>query len=343
MAEPVNIVTLDKAPMNEDWKKLYPGLKKAPPAIGTIVDGTEYRGGDPRSLDKNVWAPVVGDKFLESLKLPEDKKVLVKAIANYEIAPGSQRGGLGSPEVQQLLSLAKRYDPTWTGYNYAQRQQARKDFLGGGIYGRTKVALNTALGHAQHLSEASDELDNTRIPAWNWLKNTVSPLVGDDNRQGVFHQIARNLGNETVKAVTGGEGALEDRRKAEEDYNVNGGRNQQGGAILTTMDLLKPKLDELENAYRLAYGAKAGEKFSFLSPQARQSWTDLQEKYKNVPHANMPNMSAVVGKKPNAPAKAEVPPALPPTNAQGWTLHHDNKGVFAYVSPDGKQAEEVKP
>jgi hypothetical protein len=37
-----------------------------------------------------------------------------------------------------------------------------------------------------------------------------------------------------------------------------------------------------------------------------------------------------------------TPAALPPTNAQGWTLHIDKQGNRAYVSPDGKQYQEVR-
>ena len=35
--------------------------------------------------------------------------------------------------------------------------------------------------------------------------------------------------------------------------------------------------------------------------------------------------------------------AMPQTNAQGWQLHRDRNGTLAYVSPDGKKAQEVKP
>lgn len=41
--------------------------------------------------------------------------------------------------------------------------------------------------------------------------------------------------------------------------------------------------------------------------------------------------------------RAKVPTSsLPPTNAQGWTLHTDAQGNRAYVSPDGKQFDEVQ-
>lgn len=36
------------------------------------------------------------------------------------------------------------------------------------------------------------------------------------------------------------------------------------------------------------------------------------------------------------------PPDVPRTNGKGWALHHDKNWNWAYVSPDGKQAEEVK-
>jgi len=35
-------------------------------------------------------------------------------------------------------------------------------------------------------------------------------------------------------------------------------------------------------------------------------------------------------------------PTPPLTNAQGWQLHKDRTGAFAYVSPDGKQFQELR-
>jgi hypothetical protein len=47
---------------------------------------------------------------------------------------------------------------------------------------------------------------------------------------------------------------------------------------------------------------------------------------------------------PKDSKSAVAPPdgAAPATNAKGWTLHTDKNGNRAYVSPDGKQFEEVK-
>ena len=51
-------------------------------------------------------------------------------------------------------------------------------------------------------------------------------------------------------------------------------------------------------------------------------------------------LKAMTGGK--APAAKDAPAKLPPTNAKGWKLHTDKNGNRAYVSPDGKQFEEVK-
>lgn len=49
------------------------------------------------------------------------------------------------------------------------------------------------------------------------------------------------------------------------------------------------------------------------------------------------------GEKAPAPERGAPPSgATPATNAKGWVLHTDKNGNQAYVSPDGKQFEEVK-
>jgi hypothetical protein len=50
------------------------------------------------------------------------------------------------------------------------------------------------------------------------------------------------------------------------------------------------------------------------------------------------------GQPGSAPGQPNSTPQQAPasTNAQGWTLHKDAKGNMAYVSPDGKQFQEVR-
>lgn len=51
--------------------------------------------------------------------------------------------------------------------------------------------------------------------------------------------------------------------------------------------------------------------------------------------------SAAAQRRPAA-KPTPAPAATPNTNARGWTLHTDAQGNRAYVSPDGRQFEEVK-
>jgi hypothetical protein len=131
---------------------VYPGLKKPPPAIGTTINGFTYQGGDPRSKDASVWAPATGDTFLNSLPISEDKKDLIKMMTAYE-APASGNRGVGTPEVQQLVGFAKRYDPSFDIKNYKIRQ----DYLHDLIDSKTNITVQALGNAAKHLSSFDSE------------------------------------------------------------------------------------------------------------------------------------------------------------------------------------------
>lgn len=253
----------------------YPGLKRPPPAVGTTVNGMTYMGGDPRSKDPSVWRPAQGDTFLNSLPLDENQKTLVKGIANYDLPPGSQRGGLGSPEVQQLLGMAKQYDPDFSASDYVNRQQTRQAFLKGD-YSKSVTALSTAIDHAAALAQAGKKLNNTGSPAWNAVANWTAQNIGGDPRPGNYNQIAQMEGGEVTKAITNGNGGEGDRIQATGNYPVNGSPAQQDQAIGTTVGLLKSKLDELNATYQRGMG-KTHSVMDLLSPSARKSWQSLTQ------------------------------------------------------------------
>lgn len=268
-------------PVQAQPQQTYPGLKRQPPAVGTTLNGFTYMGGDPRSQDPTVWKPASGDTFLNSLPLDTDKKTLVKAIANYELPPGSQRGGLGTPEVQQLLSLAKQFNPDFDAKNYSAIQKTKTEIANpDSRFNLTKTALNTAIDHARGLAESSDALHNWQSPLINAPANFVEQHVLGDPRQGNFNQNAQLLAGEVVKAATGspsggGEG---DRMQQNANYPLNGSPTQQNQAIGKTVDLLKGKLDEMTATLRAAGNPKANA-LDLLSPSARASWQTLSQRY----------------------------------------------------------------
>jgi len=137
----------------------YPGLRRPAPAIGTTINGYTYMGGDPRNqTDPSIWKPAQGDVFLDSLPLDDDKKTIVKAIANYDLPAGPQRGGLGTPQVQQLLGIVKQYDPSFDLKNYSPIQKTR---LGIPDSRFNQTALDGAMDQAVQLQSAP-----TLPPQW---------------------------------------------------------------------------------------------------------------------------------------------------------------------------------
>jgi hypothetical protein len=102
--------------------------------------------------------------------------------------------------------------------------------------------------------------------------------------------------------VTGGEGALDDRIKAAEDYSLNGSPAQQVGALANTVDLLKSKLEELDSTYKRGMGQKHSV-MDLLSPSARKSWSYLSSRFQQQ----------------HGPSDGgNVPPAPPGVDAKLW-------------------------
>lgn len=269
-----------QTPQAQQAQPTYPGLKKAPPPVGMTVSGYTYMGGDPRSKDPSVWKPASGDDFLNSLPLDDTKKTIIKGISNYELPPGSQRGGLGSPEVQQLLGLAKQYNPQFDAKNYSAVQKTRTEIANpDSQFNKTKTALNTSITHAYDLLQDSDKLKNTNNPTWNMMGNFVDENVLGDPRQGNFRQNAQFLSGETIKAITGATGGGEqDRRQQEANYPLNGSPVQQQQAVSKTMQLLKAKMDEMQATLKQAGNPNANA-LDMLSPTAKQAWTGLQQRF----------------------------------------------------------------
>lgn len=264
-------------PQASQPQQSFPGLKRPPPPVGTTINGLTYMGGDPRSTDPSVWKPAAGDTFLNSLPIDDNKKTIIKQIANYELPAGSGRGGLpSSPEVQQLVGFAKQYDPNFDASDYATRQGVKLDFAKG-KYSQTINALNTAIDHASLLAADGTSLNNSSVPAYNWLKNTYQDATGDP-RQGNFSQVARYLGGEVTKATTGGQGGEQDRQAATGDYRLNGSPEQQKQALAQTVNVLKSKLDELDATYKKGMGPQHNIT-DLLSPSARKSWGILSAQY----------------------------------------------------------------
>lgn len=246
-----------------------------PPAVGATVNGMTFMGGDPTS--KNAWSQATGEKFLGSLNnINDQQKTLIRGIANGDLPEGTQRGSIGSPEVQQLIALAKQYNPELNSIDYGTKMATRKAFTSGD-YSKTVTALSTAIDHASQLAQAGDALGNGSYKPLNFLKNAYEDAVGNA-APGNYRNIGQLLSGEVIKAATGGEGGQVDRQDQQANFSANASPDQQAGSIGTSVGLLKSKLDELNATYKRGMG-NSHDVMELLSPSAQKSWQSLSQRY----------------------------------------------------------------
>jgi hypothetical protein len=102
-----------------------------------------------------------------------------------------------------------------------------------------------------------------------------------------------------------------------------------------------PTVSDKDHAREILSTADSHEQLMGLLKVLDQEMVAAQNAPKRVREAQRAGMTGAPSAS-HAPAAAPTATALPATNEQGWTLHVDAKGNRAYVSPDGKQYQEVK-
>jgi len=151
-------------------------------------------------------------------------------------------------------------------------------------------------------------------PAGINAKNTASDIWGVGGALGT-------LGNNALSD------ASQRADQAQRDF-VNAVLRQESGAAIGA--------SEFDNA-RKQYFPQPGDSAAVIQQKAANRKLAVQGLKTNAGPA------AFSAPQPGAPAAAPPgkPAGPPPKNAKGWTLHVDAGGNRAYVSPDGKQYEEV--
>lgn len=275
-----------------------------PQAHGAVIGAggtTPVNAGSPAQT-------ATDEAFLKSLPQPLAIKVKMLADGTFPMPTGA---ALKDPGLQQAIVLAKRYDPSFEGANYATRAATQKDFTSGAT-SKDINSLNTAIQHVANLDKSVEGLSNFGgfLTPLNYVKNFAGSALGNPEISR-FNVDRKRVGSEIVGAYDKGGGSVADREAAKDDFSVYGAPAANKAAISETIKLLKGKIASIEDQYQRGMGSKRFSVRDIMSPEARQAYEGLLSKYDE--------------------ASSELPPAshfkgLPPgpynvPNAQGVSVH----------------------
>lgn len=230
-----------------------------------------------------------------------DIETTAKAIASGQLPPPTGLAMM-NPKNQRVLARVMEINPDYDYTTVAAKKKAAADFASGSL-GNALRSVSTANDHLDQLGELVDALGNGSTQLINKAKNKYLTATGNPAPTN-FDAIKNIVGQEVVKAIVAGGGSMTEREEAAKTFSTASSPAQLKGAI---------------QHYRMVMGAQADN----LMEQRRAA---------GLPDSTLPNYKK---------EKSATPPAAPTKNAKGWTLMMDANGNRAYVSPDGKQHEDV--
>jgi hypothetical protein len=267
---------------------------------------------------------VHGDQYLA--QIPPEVRSVVKAVASGNLAPPTGYA-LTKPYWQSVIQHVINYDPSFAGQDYGTRAKMRAA-LAGGPFGNTIAAINTALQHGGAVAGDVAKISNFGGLAtpFNYPVNAVEGFFGDP-RQTNFANDTRHYGAETAKVFANG-GSAGEREDESQAVPMNGSPSQQYGVLQHNTELLKGKLEALDDEYKRAMGP-TNSAFDLLSPEARTTYNQLLD--------GMPKKADRSASPPavGLPSAGGTPPAngaLPPGSGPGPTPPSGGSGPSANQS-----------
>lgn len=238
-----------------------------------------------------------------------------QGIANGQLDPLSSFA-MRTPQGVAIMSRVMEINPQYSEQDYKASKTATTAFTSG-KQGNTIRSFNVGLAHLDTLSQLADALQNGDIQAINKVANSFAAQTGLPAPTN-FAAAKAIVGQEIVKAIVGAGGGVGEREAAGQTLALANSPAQLKGVIDTYKNLFVGQIGGLKQQWQ---ASKSG----FM-----QGVDDFDQKFLS------PQVQKMVNEHPSQAT------TQPQTNSKGWALNTDSKGNKAYVSPDGKQFEEVK-
>jgi hypothetical protein len=298
----------------------------APPKPGL---GLSYKPIEP-GLDKGAPASGYNERVL--LGQPEWLVSMVHGMNEGRIEPPTPRAlsdvkSLGTPEGRAAALLAA-YNPAYDAGLYPARVKMRESIASGQI-GDGIQAANTVIQHASEFNEKAADLNNNRIPFFNWVGNNVLDATGSPRPDNLSMAVG-TLAAEARKVYAGSGGGTQSELDTwEKNFPKNGSPAQQTGAMTTLVNLLQGKLTAV--ASRINSGMQTNlTGLDLLNPTARASFDKLvAPPQPGGPPADtwQQRRDAAMGRTSVAPPAATPPAAAIPSWAQPGDQYNAQLGL----------------
>jgi hypothetical protein len=246
---------------------------------------------------------------------PQTESNIAAAIKGGQLPPLSG-AALRTPSGQRIMGMVTA-DGTYDSTSFAAKAKAMNDFSTGAS-GKAVKSFNVALSHLDTLGQAATALDNGTLKGPNQIGNAIASWTGSTAPTD-FNAVKGIVGDEVTKAILGSGGGVSDRQEAKATIDAANSPAQLQSVIQKYQGLMAGQLAGLRTQYESSTGRQDFE-------------TKLEPRAVAIAHSS-PAYTSVF---PNAASSGTT--AAP----AGWTLKVDAKGNRAYVSPDGKQFQEVK-
>jgi hypothetical protein len=263
---------------------------------GTLTSGPLSQGNKTPAVDAS-GQPLTGEAYLATLS--PQRATLAKGIASGDI-PWPTGFALKNPQMMQAMVDARTYDPQAN----SSRAGAVKAF-NYGQQGNTMRAMDVATAHLDTLGKLADAMNNNDTKAINYLSNVWQKQTGQPAPTN-FNALKPIVAGEIVKATTGSQGALGDRKSIEDGISNSSGPAILKGAIDTYRTAMIGQLSGLQQQYANSTGRS-----DFMSKLRPETQAVLS----GASHPEFQPRQVRLG---NKVATVSTPQELQEATQQGW-------------------------
>lgn len=188
--------------------------------------------------------------------LDDTTKSNVLSLINGEVLLGDLAKGMGgAAAAQRYNALAKQVDPTYSETTNKSRVNYLKKWDDpSSSPAKTRIAINTALGHLGEFQSIASNLGNKGFVPYNKAKNFAQTQLGDP-AQVDFSIVATALAGELASAYKNGTAPTD--QETEKWYNAlsaGWSQGQMSGVTKTTSKLISSKLVAMAEEYKKSMG-----------------------------------------------------------------------------------------